>query len=77
MASILGTNRRKAAAQERIEFAVPALADRFGIAVAPIPTFRRDQDREAAERAEWVADVLEALAMTPKPSKPVTKAKAA
>lgn len=75
MASLLGTNRRKAEAQERIESTIPELADRFGIDVPPIPVFRRDPNRESAERAEWIADVLDVIGNTSLTAKPATKAK--
>lgn len=62
MASLRGSNRRVAEAQERINLAAAQVVDRFGIVVGSIPVYRRNPHRQAAEQSEWMADVLEKLA---------------
>lgn len=62
MASERGSNRRVAEAQQRIHAAAELIVQRFGIEVEPLPVYRRDPHREAAEQAEWMADVLGRLA---------------
>ncbi len=78
MASVMGSNRRKAEAQARIESVMPRIIEQFGVDVEGMPSHRRDAHREGAERAEWLADVLEAIVESaPKASARRKKAEAA
>lgn len=60
MASIIGMNSRKAAAQERLDQSLPVLAELLGLELPEYPVVRQSPEREAAERAEWTADLIDA-----------------
>ena len=60
MASVIGMNSRKAAAQERLNRSLPALVELLGLDLPEYPVVRQSPEREAAERAEWTADLIDA-----------------
>ena len=64
MASIIGMKSRKAAAQGRLNASLPALAELLGLDLPPYPVVRQSPEREAAERAEWTADLIDAAIHT-------------
>lgn len=75
MASKIGMTYRNEAAQARIDATLEGLTEALTLDVGPVPTNRRDPVLQETLRLEWMADLLEALAAEPEPSKPVTKVK--
>lgn len=75
MASKIGMTYRNEAAQARIDTTLEALSAGLPLDVGSVPTNRRDPVLQETLRLEWMADLLEALAAEPEPSKPATKAK--
>lgn len=75
MASLIGMAKRNENAQGRINASLATLVTLRGVEIGEYPTVRRDAVLQETLRLEWMADVLEALASTPEPSKPVTKVK--